>query len=116
MIELIEQGKPVFGLYMPRDRSGTRTPMMLAREAISNRKIDFLFSGNMPNRFPLFLDGLKAQGVVKRGQLTHPMMLKIHKISNDPKGALNEISEHLNLAVNLSTTEFNIYINRSYSC
>lgn len=99
MIELIEQGKPVFGLYMPRDRSGNRTPMTLAREAISNRKIDFLFSGNMPNRFPLFLDGLKAEGVVKKGQLTHPMMLKIHKISNDPQGALNEISEQLNLGV-----------------
>ena len=99
MIDLMEQGKPVFGLYMPRDRSGETPPLTLAKQAISNRKIDFLFNGSMPNGFPEFLKGLTAGGVLENNRLTHPIMLKIHKISEDPRGAIHDISEQLNLGV-----------------
>lgn len=99
MIGLMEQGKPVFGLYMPRDRSGETSPITLAKQAISNRKIDFLFNGSMPHEFTEFLKGLAAGGVLENNRLTHPIMLKIHKISVDPRGALHDISEQLDLGV-----------------
>ncbi len=108
MIDLMEQGQPVFGLYMPRGPRGARgappVPMAeaarqaaeAAREAIGNKQIDFLFNGGMPAAFGDFIGGLKAGGVLQNGRLTHPMMLKIHKISEDPIGAVELIGEQLN--------------------
>jgi 4-hydroxy-2-oxoheptanedioate aldolase len=99
MIDLMEQGKPVFGLYMPRDRSGAASPMDLAKQAMGNGKIDFLFNGAMPSGFPEFLAGLTAGGILQDNRLIHPIMLKIHKISENPRGAVDDISEQLNLGV-----------------
>lgn len=99
MISLMQEGKPVFGLYMPRDRSEAASPMDLAKQAMGNSKIDFLFNGNMPNGFPEFLTGLTGAGILKDDKLIHPIMLKIHKISENPPGAVHDISEQLNLGV-----------------
>ena len=99
MIDLMQQGKPVFGLYMPRDRSGAASPMNLAKQAMGKPTIDFLFNGSMPNGFPQFLSGLTSGGILQDDHLIHPIMLKIHKISENPPGAVDDISEQLNLGV-----------------
>src|SRR5262245_26551308 len=58
VIDLLEQGKPVFGVYWPTNPTGRRgappppdapkkTAAELAKEAIAYQYSDFLFSGSM---------------------------------------------------------------------
>jgi 4-hydroxy-2-oxoheptanedioate aldolase len=94
MIDLLEQKKPIFGLYMPREMSAAS-----AKLALDNHQIDYLFSGGAPQGFPEFVKGLAAGGVLRQAErrLSHPIMLKIHKIAEDPARAQTETSEQLNL-------------------
>jgi len=95
MIDLLEQKKPVFGLYMPREMTADAAKM-----AVGKRNIDYIFSGGAPQGFPEFVKGLSAAGVLQNNRLSHPIMLKIHKIAEDPARALTETSEQLNLGTN----------------
>src|SRR5687767_1830315 len=73
MIELLEQKKPVFGLYMPANpRAGrggevpanavVRTAAELGKQAVEYRLTDYLFSGGMPADFEEFQKGMIAAG------------------------------------------------------
>src|SRR5262245_29418691 len=94
IIDLLEQKKPVFGLYTPsnpRDgRDGApagvavvRQPNELARMAIAKRRIDFLFNGSMErgldipmSEFTEFLRGMADAGALVKApylRLSHPM-------------------------------------------
>ncbi len=113
IIELLEQKKPVFGLYAPANsRSGdaaVRQPDELARMALDNHQMDFLFNGSMERgldnqmaSFTEFVKGMADAGALVRKpslRLTHPLMLKIPKISTDPAKAVENISRQLNLGV-----------------
>ena len=51
MIDLMQQGNPVFGLYMPRDRSGAASPLDLAKQAMGKPTIDFSSTAACPTGF-----------------------------------------------------------------
>src|SRR5687768_16956432 len=64
VIELLEQKKPVFGVYAPSNRrpgggSGAtpvdapppKTPAQLAQDAVANTTTDFIFDGSMEGNF-----------------------------------------------------------------
>lgn len=118
IIELLEQKKPVFGLYAPsnpRGRGGAapasdavvRQPSELSQMAVDNHQMDFLFNGSMEggldSQMPAFTEFVK--GMVDAGalvktpylRLSHPMMLKTPKISTDPAKAIDNIGRQLNL-------------------
>src|SRR5215831_2704576 len=123
IIEVLEQKKPLFGLYAPSNPRGTggrggaapvgdvviRQPAELARMALDNREMDFLFDGSMERGldsqmapFTEFVKGMAEAGALVRKpdlRLTHPLMLKIPKISTDPAKAIENISRQLNLGV-----------------
>src|SRR5262245_36584657 len=120
IIDLLEQKKPVFGLYTPsnpRDGRGgapagvavVRRPSELAKIAITKRGIDFLFNGSMElglditmSEFTGFLRGMVDDGALVKApypRLSHPLMLKTPKISTDPTRAIENISRQLNLGV-----------------
>ena len=75
VIELLEQGKPIFGLYAPSTRPFGRrgapapdvtpkTPDQLAAEALVDHNADFLFNGSMEDgvdrAMPAVADFVKA--------------------------------------------------------
>ena len=124
MIELLEQGKPVFGLYAPRAGGGNRgaapadpaapppavrTPADLAKDALGYTKSDFVFDGSMEGGvdrgFPAFSALVSAMG--DAGALTrtpflrlhHPLVVKTPEIAPDPAKAIENISRQLNLGV-----------------
>ena len=125
MIELMAAKKPVFGLYAPSNRrfagaagaSGassassapaTRTPAQLAADALANTNTDFIFDGSMEGgmeralpSFTDFVKGMAASGAFKKhnGQLTHPLVVKMHEIAPDHKVAAESIGKQLNLGV-----------------
>jgi 4-hydroxy-2-oxoheptanedioate aldolase len=119
VIELLEQGKPVFGVYAPSPyppgRRGSpppttrpKPPIELAREALAYDRGDFLFNGSMEDSvdrgLPAFAEFVKATAEV--GQLTrtpflrlpHPLIVKTSKIADDPPAkVIHNISRQLNL-------------------
>jgi len=119
VIDLLEQGKPVFGVYTPSPyppgrRGGppptgpAKPPLELAREALAYDRGDFLFNGSMEDSvdraFPAFAAFVKATTEV--GQLTktpflrlpHPLIVKTSKIGSDqPVKVIDNISRQLNL-------------------
>jgi 2-keto-3-deoxy-L-rhamnonate aldolase RhmA len=122
VIGLLEQNKPVFGLYAPSNRRGgppgaqaqqpappQRTAAELAREAVAFKTTDFLFDGSMEGgmdralpAFTEFVNGWKEAGPVARTpfvRLTHPLVVKMHEIAPDPAKAAASISTQLNLGV-----------------
>ena len=122
MIELMAAKKPVFGLYAPSNRrfagaSGassassapaTRTPAQLAADALANTNTDFIFDGSMEGGmeralppFTDFVKGMAVSGSFKKhnGQLTHPLVVKMHEIAPDHKVAAESIGKQLNLGV-----------------
>ena len=120
IIELLEQKKPVFGLYAPsnpRGRGGAapagdgivRQPNELAKMALGNHQMDFLFNGSMEGgldgqmpAFTEFVKGMVDAGALVKApylRLSHPLMLKIPKISTDPAKAIENVSRQLNLGV-----------------
>jgi 2-keto-3-deoxy-L-rhamnonate aldolase RhmA len=122
VIALLEQNKPVFGLYAPSNRRGgppgaaqqqpappPKSAAELAREAIAFKSTDFLFDGSMEGgmeralpAFTDFVTGWKDAGPIARTpflRLTHPLVVKMHEIAPDPAKAAASISTQLNLGV-----------------
>jgi 4-hydroxy-2-oxoheptanedioate aldolase len=119
--------KPVFGLYAPSNRRGPgvaggaarpappadapppKTAAQLAADALANTSTDFIFDGpmegGMERALPAFTDlvkGMAASGSFHKNaakQLTHPLVVKMHEISPDPKIAAASIGQQLNLGV-----------------
>lgn len=121
VIDLLEQKKPVFGLYAPSNRrfnpAGApspspvppRTPLELARDAVAYKSTDYIFDGSMEGDFdkayPVFADFTKAMGeagVLAKTpvlRLTHPLVVKMNEIAPDPAKAVERIGRQLNLGV-----------------
>lgn len=111
MIELLEQHKPVFGLYAPTAARGRRggaaaapakTAADLAREALAYEPYDILFSGAMERnfdsaygRFAEFVGELAKSPA----RLKHPLVTKIPGIAANPDKVIENISRQLNLGV-----------------
>ena len=114
MIGLLQQKKPVFGLYAPSAGRGARgaaqgtpasavkTPADLAAEALAYEAGDILFSGamerNFENTFPAF-SALAGELAKSPARMKHPLVTKIPKIATDPAKAGDYISRQLNLGV-----------------
>lgn len=121
MIELLEQNKPVFGVYTPRNprsRPGAsaaadtvrqKSPAELAQDALGYTKSDYVFDGSMEGdydrAFPAFAEfvkGMAAGGNVQKtpfARLHHPLVVKMHEIAPDPVKAAEHIGGQLNLGV-----------------
>ncbi len=127
MIELMAAKKPVFGLYAPSNRRfgggpggaarpatppadapAQKTAAQLAADALANNRADFIFDGTMEGgmerglpAFTEFVKGMAASGSFKKngGQLTHPLVVKMHEIAPDHKAAADSIGKQLNLGV-----------------
>jgi 4-hydroxy-2-oxoheptanedioate aldolase len=126
MIELLEQKKPVFGLYAPSNRRpggrGARgaetpaqpappqkTPLELAREAVAYKQADFIFDGSMEGgvdrgipAYSEFVKGMQEAGALRKSpflRLTHPLVVKMEEIAPDPVKAAEAIGKQLNLGV-----------------
>jgi len=88
--------------------SPPKTAAQLAQEAIANTSADFIFDGTMEGgmaralpAYTEFVKGMAAGGSFHKsaGQLTHPLVVKMHEIAPDPKAAAASISTQLNLGV-----------------
>lgn len=129
VIDLLEQKKPVFGLYAPSNRRFTppgaptpspvppKTPLELAKDAVAYKAQDYVFDGSMEGDFdkayPAFADFARAMGeagiVAVRPSntpqksparyLTHPLVVKMNEIAPDPAKAVERISRQLDLGV-----------------
>jgi 4-hydroxy-2-oxoheptanedioate aldolase len=117
LIELLEQKKPVFGLYAPRPGGGrgaagdtaVRPAIDLAKETLAYRASDFVFSGSMEGgvdrglpAFKEFVDAMATAGALTKTpspRLTHPLVVKTPAIAPDPAKAIANISRQLNLGV-----------------
>ena len=112
MIDLLEQKKPVFGLYAPgppRGRRGgaaaaapAKTQADFAREAVGYENGDLLFSGAMEGNFEGgYSPFAEFVGELAKSpaRLKHPLVTKIPKIATDPAKAVDNISRQLNLGV-----------------
>lgn len=122
LVELLEQKKPVFGLYAPSNRrpgpAGApaaspeppkRTPLELAQDAVACRSSDFVFDGSMEGGLerglPAFTEFVKAMGqagALRRSpapRLTHPLVVKTPRIAPDAAKATDSIRRQLNLGV-----------------
>src|SRR5437868_4406175 len=122
MIDLLEQQKPVFGVYWPSNPSGRgragappppamppKSPAELAREALAYAPADFLFNGAMEGGVDRAIgpvsDFIKA--TADAGALTktpflrfpHPLVVKTPKIAPDTAKAVENIGRELNLGV-----------------
>jgi 4-hydroxy-2-oxoheptanedioate aldolase len=112
MIDLLEQKKPVFGLYAPSAPRGGRggatapapakTPADLAKEALAYEPYDILFSGAMERNFDAgYASFAQLVGELAKSpaRLKHPLVTKIPGIADDPAKAVDNISRQLNLGV-----------------
>src|SRR5688500_1067480 len=122
VIELLEQKKPVFGLYAPSNRRPgggggaapadappPKTPAQLAQDGVANTSSDFIFDGSMEGNFDRgytafseFVKGMAAADAVQQApakRLHHPLIVKMHRIAADPIAAEKHIAQQLNLGV-----------------
>ena len=122
VINLLEQKKPVFGVYAPTNATGrvrvgtaapasaaVKSPMELAKEALAYHAADFLFSGSMESgvdrALPAFTDFVKAMndaGALEKQpfpRLPAPLVIKTPKIGDSATNAVNNIGRQLNLGV-----------------
>ena len=111
MIDLLEQKKPVFGLYAPSPRAGrggdatpapAKTPADLAKEALAYEPYDILFSGSMERNFDTNYGPFAtfvSELAKLPARLKHPLVTKIPSIAADPAKAVDNISRQLNLGV-----------------
>ena len=116
VIDLLEQKKPIFGLYAaanPRVRPGEPTPAEspkqpkeLAALSLTLPTADYLFDGSMERNFdrsyPVFNEfahGLFEAGVLSGKRLKQPLFVKTPEIAPDPALARERISHQLNLGV-----------------
>ena len=116
VIQLLEEKKPVFGLYVPSNRrmrgatapQGTpdKTPAQLAAEAVAYKQTDFLFDGSMEGGmaralpgFTELMKGLKSAGALTTSplRLTHPVIVKTPEL--DEPSIHADIATQLNLGV-----------------
>ncbi len=124
VIELLQQKKPVFGLYAPSNRrprpggpagaaampaadTPVKSPIDLAKEAVAYSSSDFVFDGSMEGglerALPAFTDFVKAMqhaGALRKSpalRLTHPLIVKTPEI--DVPTIASDISTQLNLGV-----------------
>ena len=121
VIDLLEHGKPVFGLYAPSNRRGrggaaapvpetpSKSPLELARDALAYESSDYIFDGSMeggldrgfPN-FAEFVKGMQEAGPLSKTpflHFTHPLVVKTPMIAPDPAKAIENISRQLNVGV-----------------
>jgi 4-hydroxy-2-oxoheptanedioate aldolase len=121
MIDLLEQKKPMFGVYWPSNPSGRgrtgaplppaapRSSAELARDALAYAPADFLFNGAMEGGVdraigPVadFIRATADAGALTRTtlpRLSHPLIVKTPKIAPDTAKAVDNISRELNLGV-----------------
>jgi 4-hydroxy-2-oxoheptanedioate aldolase len=122
VVELLDQKKPVFGVYWPTNPSGRgragappptdvppKAPSELAREALAYRSADFLFSGALEGGIergigPVgdFVKATADAGALSKApllQLPAPLIVKAPKIGADTTKAAENISRALNLGV-----------------
>ena len=128
IVELLEQKKPVFGIYAPANpRAGrggrggaaasetpppappaAKTPQQLAGDAVAYKGADYIFDGTMEGdfdvgygRFADFMKGLDEAGAVdkKSGRQQHPVAVKTHEIAENVPLAQERIAKQLNLGV-----------------
>jgi 2-keto-3-deoxy-L-rhamnonate aldolase RhmA len=120
MIDLLEQKKPLFGVYWPGNPQGRRggpppadavmkPPSEWAKEALAYRNADFLFNGSMEGGVDRAIGGVTdfVKAAADAGALTrtpfarfqHPFMVKTPKIAPDTGTAAQNISRELNLGV-----------------
>jgi 4-hydroxy-2-oxoheptanedioate aldolase len=123
VIELLEQHKPVFGVYNPanptgRGRGGVtvpispadiKAPIDRAREALAYSRADFLFNGTFEESVDRAIgpygDFVKATAeagalvTTPFPRLPHPLIVKTAKIAPDFSTAVSNISRELNLSV-----------------
>ena len=113
IISLLEQHKPVFGVYAPSNggRRGqpveARSPLDLAKDALAYPHADFLFNGSAENgidrAMPAITDFVSAMdhagGAANAPFLgvSRPLVLKIPKIDPDRGAALENIRRELNV-------------------
>jgi 2-keto-3-deoxy-L-rhamnonate aldolase RhmA len=119
VIDLLAEGKPVFGVYWPSNPQGRRgappppdapvkTAAELAKEALAYEQADFLFSGMMEGSvdrgLPGFTEFAKATmeaGALRKApfpRLPHPLIVKTSKISEaTPEQTISNISRQLNV-------------------
>jgi 2-keto-3-deoxy-L-rhamnonate aldolase RhmA len=120
VIELLEQKRPIFGLYAPAnprvrpgapapDPTAAKTPAQLAQDALAYAGADYIFDGSMERNFdrgyPIFAEF--AQGMFKGGllrkapppRLRQPLFVKTPEIAADPAKARERIGQQLNLGV-----------------
>ncbi|HET9705185.1 MAG TPA: aldolase/citrate lyase family protein [Vicinamibacterales bacterium] len=90
------------------DAPPQKSAAQLAAEAMANGQADFIFDGTMEGgmeralpAFTDFVKGMAASGSFKKngGQLTHPLVVKMHEIAPDHKVAADSIGKQLNLGV-----------------
>ena len=120
VIELLDQKKPVFGVYAPsnprRGRGGAppadaptpKTPAELAKDALGYKNADYIFDGSMEGDFDRaypafaeFVKGMEGSAVDKTPvmRLHHPLIVKTHEIAPDPALAAQRIAKQLDLGV-----------------
>jgi 4-hydroxy-2-oxoheptanedioate aldolase len=112
MIDLLEQGKPVFGIYAPRNARNAetqKTPAQLARDALEYAGADVVFDGSMEGNFerafPVFeqfVRGMAEAGPLESEsppRLRRPLVVKMHEIAPDPARAAAHIAQQLDLGV-----------------
>ena len=127
MIDLLEQHKPIFGLYAPSNRRPggrggrgaatptdapappQKTPLDLAKEALAYTQADFIFDGSMEGgvdrglaAYTEFVRGMQEAGALRKTpflRLTHPLVVKMEEIAPDPDKAVDAISKQLNVGV-----------------
>jgi 2-keto-3-deoxy-L-rhamnonate aldolase RhmA len=115
VIELLEQKKPVFGVYAPGNGFGgrgraeaapPRSAVELATDALRYRTADFLFNGSMEGgvdrAMPAVTDFVTAMDSADATKtpflgLTRPLILKTPKIAPDIAKARENIARELNL-------------------
>ena len=111
VIGLLEQNKPVFGVYAPsnagrRGEPATARPAIdLAKDALAYKNADFLFNGSMEGgldrAWSAYTDFVNALGEVDGkapfAGLAHPLIVKTPKIAPDYKQAAANISRQLNV-------------------
>jgi 2-keto-3-deoxy-L-rhamnonate aldolase RhmA len=126
VIELLEQRKPVFGLYAPSNRRGgpggrgapgtaptaapapapEKSPAELAKEAVTYKNSDFVFDGSMEGgleralpAFSALVAGMKDAGALTKSplRLTHPLIVKTPELTSASIHA--DIAKQLDLGV-----------------
>jgi len=120
MVDLLEQKKPVFGVYWPGNPQGRRggpppadavmkPPADWAKEALAYRNADFLFNGSMEGGVDRAIGGVTdfIKATADAGALTrspfprfaHPLIVKAPKIAPDLVKGAETIGRELNLGV-----------------